>query len=350
MNHPLPREDLEHVLEKTRGLWTERRVLFSGASGFFGSWMLETFLHAGTHLHLPLQAIALTRDARRFSQHLPHLAGDPRVELMECDATTMPVPDGPVDEIIHSLSPDSGTPVDQTEYFFQSATRRLLEVASSKAVRGFLLCSTGAVYQPGDPPGPFSESDPLTPLESPVSYAQIRRKVEDQCLKAFAEENVPVKIARGFAFVGPRLPLDAGFAIGNFIRDAVAGGPIVITGDGTAVRSYLYAADMAVWLWTILFQGMPGRAFNVGADEAISIGSLARTIGGMLDVTITVTGQAAPGAAPASYVPCTNRAESELALRPWTGLREGIGKTIRWHHPMTRATGGGALPKPGEGK
>lgn len=333
MSAPLLPEDLEHVLLHACRCWSRfngKRVLFTGASGFFGSWLLETFLHAGTRLNLPFRAIALTRNAHRFSQHLPHLAGDPRVELLESDAAAMPVPEGPVDFVIHSLVPDAATSLDDQEAFFRYATARLLDIASAKNAEGFLLCSTGAVYQPHDPPRPFCEDDPRVPLDATASYGQIRRKVEDQCMGAWKEQSLPVKIARGFAFVGPRLPLDAGFAVGNFIGDGLAGRPITVKGDGSAVRSYLYAADMAAWLWTILLDGPPGRAFNVGSEEAVCIGDLARTVGRLFGAQPIIEGKAMAGTAPSVYVPRTSRAVAELGLHSWTGLLEAIEKTVRF--------------------
>lgn len=335
MSPPLPLEDLECVSQLAGGCWSRlegRRVLFTGGSGFLGSWMLETFLHAGTRLNIPFRAMALTRDAARFSKSLPHLAGDPRVELLEVDAADMPVPDGPVDFVIHSLVPDGGAFLADQEFFFRSATKRLLDIASAKRADGFLLCSTGAVYQPHDPPGPFCEDDPRVSLDAPVSYGQIRRIVEDQCLGA---SNIPIKIARGFAFVGPRIPLDANFAIGNFIGDGLAGRPIRVHGDGAGVRSYLYAADMAAWLWTILLDGLPGCAFNVGSEEAVCMADLATTIGSRFDVQTIIEGKAISSAAPAIYLPRTSRACAELGLRAWTGLHEAIEKTIRVSGQLT---------------
>ncbi|MEI8310255.1 MAG: NAD-dependent epimerase/dehydratase family protein [Verrucomicrobiota bacterium] len=333
MSAPLLPEDLEHVFRLAGGCWNRlegKRVLFTGASGFFGSWMLESFLYAGTKSRLSFRAIALTRDARRFSEYLPHIASDPRVELLESDAATMPVPGGAVDFVIHSLVPGAGTSIREQEVFFRAATSRLLDIASAKKAEGFLLCSTGAVYQPFDSPGPFCEDDPRVPPGAAVSYGQIRRNVEDQCFVAWKDRNIPVKIARGFAFVGPRLPLDAGFAIGNFMGDGLAGRPIRVKGDGTAVRSYLYAADMAAWLWTILLDGRPGCSFNVGSEEGVCIGDLARAIGRLFGSQPIIEGKAMPGAAPPVYVPRTSRAQTELGLRAWTGLHEAIEKTIRF--------------------
>ncbi|MEI6501005.1 MAG: NAD-dependent epimerase/dehydratase family protein, partial [Armatimonadota bacterium] len=134
-------------------------------------------------------------------------------------------------------------------------------------------------------------------------------------------------------FVGPYLPLDANFAIGNFVRDALGGGPIRIRGDGTPYRSYLYAADLAVWLWTIMDRGEPARAYNVGSDEAISIGELAAMVAAQFatapDIEIAQT--PVPGSPAARYVPSTTRACEELGLQAEIGVREGLRKMVEWH-------------------
>jgi len=172
--------------------------------------------------------------------------------------------------------------------------------------------------------------------EDPAAgYAHGKRAAEFLCSVAAAETNLRVKIARCFAFVGPLLPLDLNFAIGNFIRDAALKDRIEVAGDGTPRRSYLYAADLAIWLWTILVSGESGRPYNVGSEADLSIAELARLVGDVLNPGIPVHIQDASvlGAPPKRYVPSTARAAGELGLSTRVELPEAIGRTADWYFP-----------------
>ncbi len=323
------------MLEHTAGLWAElrgERILMTGGTGFFGCWLVESFLHANRTLGLGARLAVLSRRPRVFAERAPHLCRDGSLELLEGDVRTFRSPPGRFAYVIHAATdavlPASCSAVEQYATIVEG-TRRVLEFAADAAARRLLLASSGAVY--GPQPVTVShveEEQPFAPSQSP--YVLGKRAAEALCREAGLDST----IARGFAFLGPHLPLDAHFAAGNFLRDAVETREIAVSGDGTPLRSYLYAADLAIWLWTILLKGQAGRAYNTGSEEAVSIGELARRVAAGAGQSIGVrVSQPPPWPAvpPARYVPSTRRAQTELGLATWIGLDEAIRRTLAWH-------------------
>jgi dTDP-glucose 4,6-dehydratase len=172
-------------------------------------------------------------------------------------------------------------------------------------------------------------------MDANSAYGEGKRVGELLCSIAPQEHDLEVTIARCFAFVGPHLPLDAHFAIGNFIRDSMKGEPIKVK-DGTPYRSYLYAADLAVWLWTILFRGKACYPYNVGSDQEITISQLAGTVATTLGGSVASVASSAFrfNTSPSRYVSCVERARAELGLRCQISLEEGIRKTAAWCHGL----------------
>lgn len=331
--------DIEHILQHSKGLWDELRgasILVTGGTGFFGRWTTESFCAANQRFQLGARMVVLSRHPQAPREGISFGYGDVRsFDFPKCDFS----------HVIHLATPASAA-LNETQPFEMQeicvdGTRRVLELARRSGVKKFLLASSGAVYgrQPRDlertPEDYLGGPDPLDPRSA---YAEGKRMAEWMCATASRAAGFQVKIARGFAFVGPYLPLDVHFAAGNFIADALAGRPIVVKGDGTPVRSYLYAADLAIWLWTILLRGESGRAYNVGSEEAVSIAGLAHLvaeIAGRTPVEVRETARA--DEPPERYVPSTARARDELHLQQHIDLAESIRRTVEWHR-LVRST------------
>ena len=344
--NPLPAEDLAHVLTHTRELWAEARgqsFFITGGTGFFGMWLLESFAHINDSLALGMRATVLTRDPASFTKKAPHLTERPDIKFIQGDIRTFAFPPERFDYIIHAATEASATLNNEAPQEMLDAiiggTRRVLDLAALCGVKKLLLTSSGAVYgrQPAEMPHVTEDylgaPDPLLPGSA---YGEGKRVSEHMCVVHARQHGYEVKIARCFAFVGPHLPLDSHFAIGNFIRDALAGHSIHIAGDGTPMRSYLYASDLAVWLWTILFHAPSARAYNVGSDEDVSIKQLATNVASTLggSSSVNVAQPANPSGILSRYVPSVNRAKAELDLHAIVSLPDAIRRTNTWHQSL----------------
>ena len=339
--------DLDRVLASTEALWDDlrgQRLFITGGTGFFGCWLLESFLWANDALDLGASVVVLTRRPHVFAQKAPHLAGHPALQLHQGDVRTFAYPEGEFDAVIHAAT-DVERPGDDLSLFdsIVTGTRRTLEFARNAGAKRFLLTSSGAVYgrQPADL-GHLSEeyAGAPDPASRRSAYGEGKRAAEMLCALHAEDGRLEPTIARCFAFVGPYLPLDVHFAAGNFIRDGLAGGPIRIAGDGTPYRSYLYAADLAIWLWTILLRGQPLRPYNVGSDAALSIAELAALVARLFGpaMAVEVARAPVPGAMPERYVPAVGRAQVELGLRQTVPVIEALRRTIVWHESRQMAS------------
>jgi dTDP-glucose 4,6-dehydratase len=216
-----------------------------------------------------------------------------------------------------------------------TGTRRALDFAMAAKAGRVLFLSSGAVYgvQPWEienVPEDYLGGPDVTQYRN--AYAEGKRAAEMLCGIYAKQFGLDIVSARIFALLGPLLSLDIHFAAGNFIRDAIAGRKVVVRSTGAAVRSYLYAADLTVWLWVIFLRAKPNSVYNVGSEEGISIARLAERVATLLgDGGFEVLGEPDGAWNPGRYVPSTAKIRNELGLEPSVGLDEAIRRTAIWN-------------------
>lgn len=346
MTSTLNQADLDHMLTRGADDWlalSGARLFVTGGTGFVGKWLLESLIHANRELSLGAKVVVLSRNPGCFAEEAPWLAADTAVSLVGGDIRNFAFPDGEFTHAIHAAT-DVVASCSSLDTFDVTVggTRRVLDFCVERSVTNLLLVSSGAVY--GGQPltvDHISEDYSGAPLttDPKSAYGNGKRASEWLAATYAAEKGLSCKIARCFAFVGPYLALDKHFAVGNFMRDVLSGKPILIGGDGTPLRSYLYAADLAVWLWAILLRGQIGRPYNVGSDHALSIRDLANTVirvAGLSGMEINVARSPVTGQIAERYVPDVSRARNELRLDVWLSLEEALRRSINWYRPQFR--------------
>jgi dTDP-glucose 4,6-dehydratase len=315
-----------------------KNIFITGGTGFFGLWLLSAIDRLNL-LGAEIRATVLSREPARFLHRHPHWQAQSWLTFHRGNVRDFSFPANHYDLLIHAATDTSvaahARPLDIFTDIVDG-TRHVLDFAAQAGVKRVLLTSSGAVYgpQPADVTHIREDARFACPPESVASaYGEGKRAMELLGTLYHANHGIEPVIARCFAFVGPGLTLDGHFAIGNFIHDALYAEAIKVNGDGTPLRSYLYGADLAVWLLTLLAVGKPAYPYNVGSDQAISIAELAESVKDLLapEKTCQIQLQRDVDAPRHRYVPAIDRSRNELKLDAWTPLRQAIEWTADYY-------------------
>lgn len=307
-------------------------ILLTGGTGFFGKALLRYCLSLGNSSTTKITV--LSRNPENFLSAFPEFCSHQTITFLKGDIQQRDsLPWGySFTHIVHAATEttfgQSLTPLQRYDQIVDG-TRNILDLAIATGARRFLLTSSGAIYgpQPSDLSS-ISETWAVSPplADSTTTYGQAKRSAEHLCALYREAHGIEPVIARCFAFVGNDLPLNAHFAIGNFIRDAFLTDAITVSGDGTPLRSYLHQLDLAHWLFTLLEHGRSGEAYNVGSDEAISIAELAHLVCDVLapEKPVHILGKPDPGVSRNRYVPDIRKAQQQLGLSVTVPLADAI--------------------------
>ena len=323
------------------------RLLVTGGTGFFGRALLR-HLYAEAHRtpsgrpHSFSEIIVISRNTEAFASRYPSLAHAPWLRLARADVCQRETLDAllvgeTVSAVLHAAtdSTDSAalSPAEKLNQIVEG-TRNVLEMAVRLQARRFLLTSSGGVYGPQPAEMAHMEESYCgmpDPLQMSSTYGVGKRMAEHLCFLYGDAYGLETVIARCFAFVGRDLPMDAHFAIGNFMRDAIRKPSIDVGGDGTPIRTYMDQRDLSHWLMAIMERGRPGDAYNVGSDAEITIRDLAFLVRDTLspDKPVNINGKITEQSHRNRYVPSISKARAELGLDLKYSLEEAIRESVR---------------------
>lgn len=314
-----------------------RKVFIFGGTGFVGKWLLESLIAFNRQSDQAVEISVLSRNPQKFCDAYPHL--NQGVKFYAGDIQSFRLPAEKFDFVVHGAT-DIGldTPKNRDRNIVESlfkGTRAILNFCKSCDAGKLLLLSSGSVYGviPTDVERVAEDFAQSARLQRPLTaYGEGKKISEQMCVEVSEQTDIKVMIARGFTFAGPYLPLDAHFAIGNFIRNGLGNEEILVEGDGTPLRAYLYGADLVVWLLRILTHGKSIYPYNVGSPDYLSIKQLAYKVGKVFpESKVVVKREAPPGVLPQRYVPAVDRASKDLELTAWTDIDQIISRMKSWY-------------------
>lgn len=329
------------VLAELHEALAGKHLLVTGGTGFFGRWLLA-LVNQLNRAEADIEVTLVSRDPAAFLAALPGYRDCAWLRWQATDIRRLgPLPGRPAQLIVHAAADTSAAAHAQPLALFETITegaRRVFDLAVQSGCERVLITGSGAQYGdlPSDRGVPEQHAGACPSNQAGSAYGEGKRAQETLAALYAQAHGLPVVMTRCFAFAGPGLPLDAHFAIGNFVRDALFADEIVLNSSGEAVRSYLHGADLAAWLLLLLVRGEPGQAYNVGSDQPVTIAELAARVIARVapHKPLRILGRP-EGAARSYYVPDTSRAKA-LGLQTWTSLDGCIDSMAHWARALPR--------------
>jgi nucleoside-diphosphate-sugar epimerase len=301
------------------------RVVVAGGAGFLGSHLTDALIARGD------EVVCLDNYVTGRPANIAHLVGNPAFTLVEGDVVASCEVDGPVDAVMNLASPASpkdyyALPIETLDVG-SIGTRNLLELAHRHDAK-FFMASTSEVY--GDPlvhPQPETYWGHVNSIGERSMYDEAKRFSEALTMAYHRSKGVDVKIVRIFNTYGPRMQVDDGRVVSNFIVQALRGESLTIYGDGNQTRSFCYVADEISGFLALLDSDQTGP-INVGNPNEFSMLELAEIIVELTDSPGGLVHEPLPSDDPKQRQPDITLARQHLGWEPTIQLREGLGKTI----------------------
>jgi len=302
-------------------------AVVTGGAGFLGSHVCDELLTRGWRV------VCVDNLITGDEANLQHHDGDARFGFLRRDVSEPFDVDGPVDCVLHLASPAS--PVDFARYPIEIlrvgsvGTENALKLAQAKGAR-FLLASTSEVY--GDPevhPQPEEYHGNVNPIGPRAVYDEAKRFGEALTMAYRRVHGVDTKIARIFNTYGPRMRLDDGRVVPNFIFQALRGEALTVYGDGSQTRSFCYVSDLVDGLLRLLDSAESGP-INIGNDHEMAVIDLARLIISLTNSRSEVRFLPAPKDDPKVRRPDLTKARALLGYEPQVPPERGLARTIEW--------------------
>ena len=337
-------EDLEFILSELKTSIIKlknSKILITGGTGFFGKSILSALLYLNLSLNLNIRIFVLSRNPKKFKKKFPEVNKYKELFFIEGNVINFSTVENGFTHIIHGAteaSVEAHQKISDLSEVIIDGTRNILNFANKKKINDILYISSGSIY------GKQSTKNFIKVKENSGFFLNssnlndtsgiFKKSAELLCnyWASSASEN-RIKIARCFSFVGPWLPIDSHFAIGNFIKSTIINADIVINSDGSSLRSYLYTSDLVIWLLKILLFEKKKLTINVGSDQEYSLYDIAFLLKKLTGKNIKILVKNNPEFLSTAYIPDIGLAKKNN-LKVLTSFENALIKTYKFYENL----------------